>query len=124
MTLRDVIEAHEQALRFGGRPGVLDWNLIKSAIGRPYTGYYRAIYRKAAALVESLAGNHGFVDGNKRTAFLVLDLFLARSGYRLHDPDGTSDRAVERLILQVVSKRISRDELVNWFSRRIRAGKG
>lgn len=40
VTLRDVIEAHEQALRFGGRPGVLDWNLIKSAIGRPYTGVH------------------------------------------------------------------------------------
>lgn len=120
MTLQDVVEAHEQALRFGGRHGVLDWNLIKSAIGRPYTGYYRAIHRKAAALLESLAGNHGFVDGNKRTAFLVLDLLLARSGYRLHTPGETPDRAVERLIIQLVSKQITPDELVAWFRARVR----
>ena len=120
MTLRDVVEAHEQALRFGGRAGVLDWNSIKSAIGRPYTGYYRTIHAKAAALVESLVTNHGFVDGNKRTAFLVLDLFLARSGYRLHTPGVAVDRAIETLILRLVRKGISPDELPVWFSRRVR----
>jgi len=35
-------------------PGVRDWGLLESAIGRPYTGYYRRIHKKAAALVESL----------------------------------------------------------------------
>src|SRR5438445_194495 len=46
--------------------------MIESAIGRPYTGYYPRLHQKAAALVESLVRNHGFIDGNKRTAFIIL----------------------------------------------------
>ena len=42
VTLADVIEAHERALRFGGRAGVLSLDLVESAIARPYTGYYPA----------------------------------------------------------------------------------
>ena len=40
---------------FGGRGGVLNRGSIESAIGRPYSGYYRSIERKGAALIESLA---------------------------------------------------------------------
>jgi prophage maintenance system killer protein len=39
---------------------------------RPYNGYYRPIEKKAAALVESMGGNHGFIDGNKRTAVILI----------------------------------------------------
>jgi death-on-curing protein len=45
------------------------------------------IEEKAAALTEALARNHGFVDGNKRTAVYAMDLLLTRSGYKLRDDD-------------------------------------
>jgi death-on-curing protein len=53
--------AHDYALsRYGGLPGIRDLGLIESALARPYSGYYRPIEKKAAALVHSLTLNHGF----------------------------------------------------------------
>ena len=97
-----------------------DWNLLESAIARPFTGYYRPIQRKAAALVESLARNHGFADGNKRTAFLILDLFLYRSGYRLRPHKGAAHRELEHLILWIVEHHPPFEEIVGWFELRLR----
>ena len=57
-----------RALLFGGLPGIRDLGLIESAVSRPFTGYYRSIESKAAALVQSMSGNHGFIDGNKHAA--------------------------------------------------------
>jgi len=74
VTLADVIAAHDEALIYGGRRGSLSLDNIESAIGRPYSGYYRPIACKAAAMLHALVQNHGFVDGNKRTALLVTDL--------------------------------------------------
>ena len=66
MTIADAITAHDEALRYGGRPGIGSLDLVLSGLGRPYSGYHRPICRKAAALLESMVGNHGFVDANKR----------------------------------------------------------
>lgn len=65
---------------FGRLPGIRDLTLIESALARPYTGYYRSIAKKAAALLESLVGNHGFIDGNKRTAIHMVGILLENSG--------------------------------------------
>ena len=48
---------------------------------RPQTGYYGSIYDEAAALMESLAMNHSFLDGNKRISFFATDVFLRMNGY-------------------------------------------
>ena len=45
------------------------------------TGYYNSIEEEAAALMESLGNNHGFLDGNKRIAFTAADVFLRRNGF-------------------------------------------
>lgn len=82
VTLGDVFEAHDSAIKLGGgRAGVQSLDLIESAIARPYAGYYRPIYKKAAALIQSIATNHGFTDANKRTAFIIFYLFIEKSGY-------------------------------------------
>jgi death-on-curing protein len=120
VTLDDVKEGHHNALKAGGMPGIRDEGLIEAAIGRPYTGYYKTIHRKAAALVHSLAKNHGFVDGNKRTALFALDLLLKRSGYELRANDVAQlNRDVERMILDVVEDRLEDRELVDWFKLRV-----
>jgi death on curing protein len=67
--------------RFGGRHGVRDKNAVEAAVFRPQTGYYNSIEEEAAALLESLANNHGFVDGNKRIAFTAADVFLRSNGF-------------------------------------------
>ncbi len=66
---------------FGGLPGVRDKGAVEAAVFRPQTGYYNSIEEEAAALMESLANNHGFLDGNKRIAFAATDVFLRRNGF-------------------------------------------
>ena len=66
---------------FGGLQGVRDPGAVEAAVFRPQTGYYNSIEEEAAALMESLANNHGFLDGNKRIAFTAADVFLRRNGF-------------------------------------------
>jgi death-on-curing protein len=68
---------------FGGLHGVRDKNVVEAAVFRPQTGYYNSIEEEAAALMESLANNHGFIDGNKRIAFAAAATFLAVNGILL-----------------------------------------
>jgi death-on-curing protein len=67
--------------RFGGAHGVRDKNAVEAAVFRPQTGYYNSLEEEAAALMESLGNNHGFLDGNKRIAFTTADVFLRRKGF-------------------------------------------
>ena len=50
---------------------------------RPQSGYYNDLFEEASALLESLAVNHPFINGNKRVAFLSVYDFLKLNGYRL-----------------------------------------
>ena len=120
VTLRDVLENHAHALRFGGREGIRSLDLVESAVGRPYSGYYRSIASKAAALAESLALNHGFIDGNKRTALLSVLLLIDRSGYRLQPVERPLNDEAEELILDIVEKRKTFDGIMAWFGARLR----
>jgi death-on-curing protein len=84
LTIADVLAMHAVLVqRFGGAPGVRDPGALESALFRPQTGYYDDIVAEAAALFESLAVNHPFVDGNKQIVFAVVDVFLRINGYRI-----------------------------------------
>jgi death-on-curing protein len=84
LTLAEVLAMHaDQIERYGGSHGVRDPGLLESALFRPQTGYYADLIEEAAALWESLSGNHPFLDGNKRTAFAATYTFLAINGARL-----------------------------------------
>jgi death on curing protein len=69
--------------RYGGVHGIRDKGAIEAAVFRPQTGYYSILHEEAAALMESLGKNHGFIDGNKRIAFTATDVFLRRNGFYL-----------------------------------------
>ena len=84
LTVADVLGMHTVLMqRYGGAMGVRDPGALEAALFRPQTGYYKDIVAKAAALLESLAINHPFVDGNKRIAFAAADVFLRINGWRL-----------------------------------------
>ena len=68
---------------FGGLHGVRDQGAVEAAVFRPQIGYYNSIEEEAAALMESLGNNHGFLDGNKRIAFTAGDVFLRRNGFHI-----------------------------------------
>lgn len=87
LTVADVLGMHTALMqRYGGAPGVRDPGALESALFRPQTGYYEDIVAEAAALLESLAINHPFVDGNKRIVFAAADVFLRINGWRLQRP--------------------------------------
>ena len=67
--------------KFGGLHGLRDENALKSAIERPFGGYgnnefYPSPEEKAGAILESVIKNHPFVDGNKRTGYVLMILLL------------------------------------------------
>ena len=79
-----VHEIHDQVLLLGGgMPGVRDPGMVASAVAAPQTGYYGTLGELAAVYVFGLARNHGFVDGNKRTAAGALMAFLGANGFRV-----------------------------------------
>lgn len=87
LTVADVLGMHAVLMqRYGGALGVRDPGALESALYRPQTGYYEDIVSEAAALIESLAINHPFLDGNKRIAFAATDVFLRINGWRLQRP--------------------------------------
>jgi death-on-curing protein len=87
LTVADVLGMHAVLMqRYGGAVGIRDPGALEAALFRPQTGYYDDIIAEAAALLESLAINHPFLDGNKRIAFAAADVFLRINGWRLKRP--------------------------------------
>ena len=109
LTADEVLLIHERVLVISeGATGVRDWNLLDSAIQRPQATFegkdlYADLFTKAAALGRSLALNHPFVDGNKRTAWEAMRTFIEENEYVLQ---ARSDEIVE-LMLHIVDKRWS-----------------
>jgi death-on-curing protein len=64
LTLADVLAIHDDQIeRYGGSHGLRDAGLLEAALFRPQTGYYDGLIEESAALWESLAQNHPFIDG-------------------------------------------------------------
>jgi death-on-curing protein len=84
LTMPEVLAVHtDQIARYGGRPGVRGPGHLEAALFRPKTGHYVDLIEEAAALWESLAQYHPFIDGNERTAFASTYTFLTINGFRL-----------------------------------------
>lgn len=82
LTVAEVLEMHRQLIdEFGGTHGLRDRGLLEAAVFRPQNGYYDDLIHEAAALMESLATNHAFLDGNKRISFAATDTFLRMNRY-------------------------------------------
>jgi death-on-curing protein len=90
LSVADVLAMHMVLIkRYGGSDGIRDMGALESAVARPQSGYYKDVIESAAALLESLAINHPFIDGNKRVAFAATDTFLRINRYQF-TTDGSS----------------------------------
>lgn len=98
--------------QFGGSPGIRDIAALESALNRPQSGYYKDVISQAAALFESLAINHPFVDGNKRIAFAVMDTFLRLNGFRIH---ATSEALHTKIISMFEKGELKFDFIDAWL---------
>lgn len=83
--INEVEKIHDILIeRFGGARGIRDKEILESAIGRPFQTFdgkdlYPDAVDKAAAIFESIVSNHPFVDGNKRTAYVLMRIILKRN---------------------------------------------
>jgi death-on-curing protein len=113
LTMAEVLAIHaDQIERYGGSQGVGDLGLLEAALYRPQTGYYAGLIEEAAALWESLARNHPFVDGNKRTAFAATHTFLAINGVGV---TANAEGAYDFISGLYEANRFTFDELVRWL---------
>lgn len=97
-TIDEILAMHADLIaQFGGSPGLRDMGALESAATRPQMGYYGSLFEEAAALMESLAMNHPFVDGNKRVAFFVTDAFLRLNGHFIDCDDRAAYQDFMRL---------------------------
>jgi death on curing protein len=113
--LETVLAVHDQLIAdHGGLPGVRDMGLVESAIAAPQSlaAYENPdVYDLAAAYGYGLARNHGFMDANKRTAYVVTRLFLILNG-----SDMTSRPEERVLVFEALGKgTVSREELAKWL---------
>jgi death-on-curing protein len=113
LTIIEVLAIHhDQIKRYGGADGVRDFGLLEAALYRPQTGYYEDVIEEAAALWESLAMNHPFVDGNKRVAAAAMITFLAINGYAIRPNSGEMYRFI---IENLEGRSFCHDRLAAWL---------
>ncbi len=118
LTAEQVLFIHARLItETGGLHGVRDVGLLSSAVERPratFTGkdLYPGLFRKAAALMESLIGNHPFLDGNKRTAIAAAGILLLLNGYQLT----ASQKELETFTLEMALKKRDVRDAAEWFS--------
>jgi death-on-curing protein len=106
----------EQLSEHGGGMGTRDEGLLESALARPMQqAAYGApdVAALAAAYGYGLAKNHPFIDGNKRTAFVAVELFLALNGCALT----ANDTDCVMTLLAVAASDIDEDAFADWIRR-------
>ncbi|MFB2836006.1 type II toxin-antitoxin system death-on-curing family toxin [Floridanema evergladense] len=121
LSFSEIEEIHTDIISsFGGSFGIRDEGLLESALAQPEATFggeflHSTIYEQAAAYLYHISMNHPFIDGNKRTAFAVMDTFLRVNNYYLN----LTNEQAYNLVLQVVQGEISKSELANYLQQSV-----
>jgi death on curing protein len=122
LTIEEVLRLHDRVIkRTGGSTGVRDRGALESAIAQPQMTFggddlYPTLPEKAAALCFSLAMNHPFVDGNKRTAHAAMEVFLILNGFEIR----SSVDEQEAMMLSLATGILKREGLTELLEQQIR----
>lgn len=111
----EALQIHDfEILHYGGSHGARDAGLLESALHRPQNQFHyehKNIIELAAAYAFAISSNHPFIDGNKRTAFVVMTTFLI-----LNDLDITASEVQVVLCFQALAAgEVSEAELAAWL---------
>ncbi len=118
LTVEEVLYIHFQVIdRFGGLHGVRDIGGLESAVARPRTTVfgndaYPTLIEKASAMLHSLILNHPFFDGNKRTAFASVGLFLHLNGISITG----AHQEIGDFVVRAADRHLSVETIADWFS--------
>lgn len=120
--LKEVLSIHAILIeRFGGIVGVRDQGALEAAIHRPFATFdhqdlYPSAVDKAAALFESIIINHPFLDGNKRTAYVLMRLLLMNNG---RDIEATEDDKYA-MVISASTGKLRFEDIRSWIQKRLR----
>jgi len=118
LTLNEIFHLHNQLIQTsGGDQGIRDIGGLESAIAQPRMTFdgedlYPTIVEKAVALGFSIIKNHPFIDGNKRTGYAAMEVFLVLNGFEID----ASVNEQETVILETASGEFNRGDLESWVN--------
>jgi death on curing protein len=116
---RIVSTIHSDVLqRYGGRPGLRDPGLLDSALAQPKITVggkfaHKTLFDKAAAYGFHVYKNHPFVDGNKRVAFVLMDIFLQKNDWEVT----SSEEEAYSMMISLASGKLSKAQLSQWLTK-------
>ena len=120
LTRAECLAVHDMMLsHYGGIAGVRDENLLESALARPQQLFHYGkptMARLAAAYTAGIVKNHPFLDGNKRTGFMMGAGFLERNGYEFH----ASEADVVLRTLGLAAGKMSEESFAEWMKKNAR----
>lgn len=122
ISLKDVLEIHEILIEeFGGAKGIRDQGILESAINRPYQTFngqdlYPTPAEKSAAIFESIISNHPFVDGNKRTAYVMMRLILKENKLDV----SASENEKFDFVIKAASSELKYDDILSWILKNLK----
>lgn len=117
----DVLNIHEFLInKFGGTHGIRDERLLQSALSRPFQTFdqadlYKSHVEKAAALIESVVTNHPFIDGNKRTGYVLMRLYLMENNLDI----SADQKEKYEFVISIASGNSSFDQITEWIHNHI-----
>jgi len=102
--------------RYGGKPGLRDPGLLESALAQPKITVggkfaHKTLFEKAAAYGFHVCKNHAFIDGNKRVALVLMDIFLQQNGWDII----VGEEETYAVIMALASGRLTKSQLATWL---------
>ena len=118
--ISDVEKIHNLLIdKFGGVKGVRDRGALEAAVARPFATFdnndlYPSPIDKAAAILESIVTNHPFIDGNKRTGYVLARLIILNAGLDIE----ASQEEKYKLVIAVSKSQLNFDQIREWLTQK------
>lgn len=123
ISVNQTLEIHKIAIDdFGGADGIRDLSGLESALARPFQTFggedlYPSILEKAAAIGESIIVNHPFLDGNKRTGYILMESVLRFGGEKI----SCNDDEIYRFVIKISTGDKKFEQIVEWLKANTKA---
>ena len=121
ISIKEVEEIHKTLIEtFGGSHGIRDLSTLDSALARPFQTFdgkelHPTTVDKAACLIESILINHPFIDGNKRTGYVLMRIFLINDGLDIQ----ANQQEKYEFIIDIASGKTRLDKIVSWLNKHV-----
>jgi len=122
ISVKQALSIHKIVIeKFGGSQGIRDINGLQSALARPFQTFrdeelYSSIEEKAAAIGESIIMNHLFVDGNKRTGYLLMEAILRYGNKNI----SVNNDLLYQFVISISTGEIKFNKIVEWLKNNTR----